>query len=184
MKCNSVWEILTWTCAYAVSQQAKQHNTKIIDEDGLFALIRASAPFAPAEKPPVSAPAGPLSGPAGIPSSGFFGSSAGAGPSGSRPAAGPVRPPAGPSSEAAGSRSGQLWVDKYKPLNSAELVGNNTLVATLKQWLESWEQVGQMEKRPAVIVNDVATLFILEKFEIGHEMNGSQSFSVSVAAER
>ena len=35
----------------------------------------------------------------------------------------------------------QLWVDKYKPQNCAELVGNNTLLATLREWLQNWEDV-------------------------------------------
>eukprot|EP00879_Flechtneria_rotunda_P033739 GHRR01037467.1.p1 GENE.GHRR01037467.1~~GHRR01037467.1.p1 ORF type:complete len:104 (-),score=32.00 GHRR01037467.1:468-779(-) len=34
-----------------------------------------------------------------------------------------------------------LWVDKYKPQSCSELVGNNTLVAILKQWLFQWEAV-------------------------------------------
>ena len=33
---------------------------------------------------------------------------------------------------------GELWVEKHKPKHSRELVGNNTLIATLRQWLETW----------------------------------------------
>ncbi|KXZ52854.1 hypothetical protein GPECTOR_8g236 [Gonium pectorale] len=147
-------------CGRSKYRGAKQHGTKIIDEDGLFALIRASEPFAPKDQPPPAAapasqpPAGsqpsqPSSqaasraGPAAISATGFFGSGAGAGtgagPSGSRAAP----PPAslGGAAGGSGGQLNQLWVDKYKPKNSVELVGNNTLVANLKQWLESWEGV-------------------------------------------
>lgn len=34
-----------------------------------------------------------------------------------------------------------LWVDKYKPSTTAELVGNTTIISTLKQWLYQWDDV-------------------------------------------
>lgn len=34
-----------------------------------------------------------------------------------------------------------LWVEKYKPQSAQELVGNNSHVATLRQWLHQWEDV-------------------------------------------
>ncbi len=67
---------------------------------------------------------------------GLCGAGAKAGPS--RPmesSAGPSRLPAalrGPPS------GGQLWVEKHKPKAIADLVGNGTLVATLRQWLQDW----------------------------------------------
>ena len=53
---------------------------------------------------------------------------------------------AGPSSSgkagfgggAGASAGGQLWVEKHKPTTSSELVGNNTLVATLRTFLHEW----------------------------------------------
>lgn len=48
--------------------------------------------------------------------------------------------PGGSASGAGGSAGGQLWVDKHKPRGKDELVGNNTMVATLRAWLQ---QVGQ-----------------------------------------
>ncbi len=53
---------------------------------------------------------------------------------------------AGPSSSGRGAvgggsaanAGGQLWVEKHKPTNSAELVGNGTLVATLRTFLQGW----------------------------------------------
>ena len=32
----------------------------------------------------------------------------------------------------------QLWVEKHKPTSSAELVGNGTLVSTLRTFLQNW----------------------------------------------
>lgn len=53
---------------------------------------------------------------------------------------------AGPSSSgrralgvgSASHAGGQLWVEKHKPSNSSELVGNNTLVSTLRTFLQDW----------------------------------------------
>lgn len=42
------------------------------------------------------------------------------------------------SHRAAGSGGGQLWVEKYRPKNMTELVGNNSVIANLKQWLQTW----------------------------------------------
>lgn len=49
-----------------------------------------------------------------------------------------------------------LWVEKYKPHNAAELVGNNTNVATLRQWLHQWEDVhlrGAVPQQPRHVVS-------------------------------
>lgn len=53
---------------------------------------------------------------------------------------------AGPSSSGRGAMGsgsaanagGQLWVEKHKPTNSSELVGNGTLVSTLRTFLTDW----------------------------------------------
>ena len=37
-----------------------------------------------------------------------------------------------------GPSDGDLWVEKHKPKISGQLVGNNTLIATLRQWLQNW----------------------------------------------
>lgn len=34
-----------------------------------------------------------------------------------------------------------LWVEKYKPRNADELVGNGGNVATIRQWLHQWDDV-------------------------------------------
>ncbi|EFJ40860.1 DNA replication factor C complex subunit 1 [Volvox carteri f. nagariensis] len=144
---KTAFVVVGHNCGRGKYRDAKQHKTKLIDEDGLFALLKASASFAPAERPAAAAAAAAI--PSSICTSNFGPTAAArAGPGGAGPSA--VRKPTGPyttpqpSQPPAGGGGGglyQLWVDKYKPRNSSELVGNNTLVANLKQWLESWEQV-------------------------------------------
>lgn len=72
--------------------------------------------------------------------SSFFGSKAGA-TAGAGAAAVAAGGRVAEQRPAGGAELSQLWVDRYKPRHSAELVGNNTLVANLKQWLQSWEEV-------------------------------------------
>jgi replication factor C subunit 1 len=54
-------------------------------------------------------------------------------------------PAAGSSSGAAGSSGGsgatELWVDKHKPRDSNDLVGNPGLIKTLRGWLQQWEAI-------------------------------------------
>ena len=45
----------------------------------------------------------------------------------------------------------QLWVDKYKPRSSRELVGNTTLVATLQQWLHDWADGSKTSKKAVLL---------------------------------
>eukprot|EP00798_Chlamydomonas_sp_ICE-L_P023834 gene23834-biopygen18344 len=47
-----------------------------------------------------------------------------------------------------GNAGYQLWVDKYKPTDTRELVGNNTLIATLRMWLSNWEGVNLRGQQP------------------------------------
>ena len=45
-------------------------------------------------------------------------------------------PPSAP--PAPGAPPPQLWVDKFKPRTSKDLVGNKTAIETLRVWLGSW----------------------------------------------
>lgn len=36
---------------------------------------------------------------------------------------------------------GKMWVDKYAPLNSSEIIGNTGTIGKLKQWIHDWERV-------------------------------------------
>ena len=47
-----------------------------------------------------------------------------------------------------GGGGGQLWVEKWRPRNSKELVGNNQIVTTLRLWLQEWEDVHERNKEP------------------------------------
>ncbi|KAL4547680.1 hypothetical protein Ndes2526B_g06915 [Nannochloris sp. 'desiccata'] len=126
-------------------QLAKNNDTKIINEAGLFYLV-AAAPepasgSAGGNAPTNAVPAGAIAmAPRPVPASAF---GAGAGPSTSNyPAPGgaaPRRPGNAPSRPI--PDNGQLWVEKWRPKTSSELVGNNQTVATLRQWLKDWERV-------------------------------------------
>ncbi|DBA97121.1 TPA: hypothetical protein ACH3X1_014891 [Trebouxia sp. C0004] len=147
--------------------QAADKGTKLVDEDGLFSLV-AAAPdtAAAAAKPEVKAEG--ASALAAIPAGNFYAgkSSAANGAqakkaalSASSMAASGARSSsasAGPSSSGRGAMGsgsaanagGQLWVDKHKPTNSAELVGNGTLVATLRTFLQDWERIHLKHEQP------------------------------------
>lgn len=134
-------------------QNAKNNNTKIINEAGLFSLV-AAAPepgsgsgggLGPSNT--AAAVTGATGGatdavalaPRTVPASAF-----GAGPStATHPAlaAGAAPPRAGGAPSRPIPDNGQLWVEKWRPKNSSELVGNNQTVATLRQFLRDWERV-------------------------------------------
>ena len=138
--------------------KAKELKTPLIDEEGLFALILASAPFAAAPKA-AAAPA-PISAPAPV-------APVARAPLprpeiGQAPGACPSRPPAGaPSScihvvrrlgtemcnSCAGPVLNQLWVEKHKPLSVAQLVGNGKLISDLRGWLNEWQRCDLDEQR-------------------------------------
>ena len=107
-----------------VQKARNMANCKIIDEDGLLEIIRASAPQ-PAAALPSEKPAAP--------SSAAAKSSVSAGASASQAA--PASLPALPKTEGAEA----LWAEKYRPENVQHLVGNNEHVRRLLQWLKSWE---------------------------------------------
>jgi hypothetical protein len=47
--------------------------------------------------------------------------------------------------------STQLWVDKYKPRSTADLVGNPSHVKTLSAWLRGWENVHLKGGQPLAV---------------------------------
>lgn len=98
--------------------QAQKRNTKLINEDGVWSLVKASSPYnVHIEESKV------------------------------KPEDVEVYPdkkmaPKSPILEDAPSSSDvQLWVDKWKPTNSSELVGNIQLVNLLKSWLSQWDSI-------------------------------------------
>lgn len=101
---------------------AKSHGVQLINEDGLFSLVQA----APA---PVSAVVEAL-------------------PTTALPTTVPVEAKrqvpnlkAEQPMKGTSNGQGQLWVEKWRPKTAAELVGNQTLIATLRHWLKDWERV-------------------------------------------
>lgn len=135
----------------AKTKKAEEHGIKIIDEDGLFEMIRSrpgnsavtgdagSASKAPnAAKKAVQAfaaahpaPAKPVQSAAG---------SNGAAASASVPALPSVQRATGAPAPAAAANNA-LWVDKYAPKTAQELVGNPTLIKNLGDWLRGWHSV-------------------------------------------
>lgn len=132
--------------------KARKHSTKLIDEDGLFLLLKA-APFegerAAPERPRTQGASADEPKPAiGMsqvrePKKDGWSASAVAAAKGMplervpQPSSLPPRPLAGTKC----STNGLLWVTKYKPKTSQELVGNGTNIATLRHWLQEWERV-------------------------------------------
>ncbi len=135
---------------FSFTRQALAKGTKVIDEDGLFALIAATQHLAPgggaapaaAPRPAAAAAAAPR-GPGPI--------AAGAFHSAGRGAAAPAGTAAGAAADTAAQPGGGglaggavqdlLWVDKYKPKHGGELVGNNQLIRDMRTWLDAWEKV-------------------------------------------
>ena len=119
-------------CGKSKYNKAKQHGTTLIDEDGLFAMVAACgekpaveeikpepAPASAAAKSPVPTPK----------------------PSPKPSAAAPSAPPPAPVKKAKGEDETPLWVNKYKPNQPAQLIGNGAKIAELRKFLTTWEDV-------------------------------------------
>ena len=126
-------------------EAARDKGTTIIDEDGLFSLIKASSHLA--KEQPGSSPA-PL--PVAVLPSKPVGGASSAPPAPRQEGAGPSR-----THDTPGSRgkvaAGELWVEKWKPKAVSDLVGNNALVATLRGFLEQWDDIHLRGRAPRAI---------------------------------
>jgi len=119
-------------CGKSKYNKAKQHGTTLIDEDGLFAMVAACGekPAVEEIKPePAPAPAAAKS-PVPTPK-----------PSPKPSAAAPTAPPLAPVKKAKGEDETPLWVNKYKPNQPAQLIGNGAKIAELRKFLTTWEDV-------------------------------------------
>lgn len=119
-------------CGKSKYNKAKQHGTTLIDEDGLFAMVAACGekPAVEEIKPePAPAPAAAKS-PVPTPK-----------PSPKPSAAAPTAPPPAPVKKAKGEDETPLWVNKYKPNQPAQLIGNGAKIAELRKFLTTWEDV-------------------------------------------
>lgn len=118
-------------------------GAKIIDEDGLFELIRTSRgkPLSPGAKskqlPPteVLPPTRPVSTP--VPSS--------------KP-----KSPVVKSQKPTPDSDGILWSEKHKPKTTKELIANPGPIETLLKWLKGWEanQTGERKTKHERAGND------------------------------
>lgn len=93
---------------------------KIIDEDGLFDLIRTSKAQVIPESPSKKSP--------------------------SKKSSSSIPKPISLSQEALIEGEAQLWADKWKPKSTSDLVGNPSAIKQLKEWLSSWNVKGYGSK--------------------------------------
>ncbi|CAN0024030.1 unnamed protein product [Ascophyllum nodosum] len=152
-------------------KKAQQLKTKVIDEDGLFKMLRDSIPngksppsgegssaaTTASRKPLVSNPYGkaaavnpysipkkPADGRGKPPFANPYGASPGAGGGGSGAKKSGTTSAAKARQVSSGEKPsdapGQMWVDKYKPRASSEVMGQGGQVKKLKAWLEGWEK--------------------------------------------
>ena len=121
-------------CGPSKIKKAREHGTALIDEDGLFAMVQMLADDAPAsaEKAtaePLSAPEPKTSAPPPPPPKTSAAPPTAAGGSGAAPAA------------AAPADTQPLWVNKYKPSQPAQLIGNGKNIADLRKFLSQWNDI-------------------------------------------
>jgi replication factor C subunit 1 len=142
-------------CGNSKLAAARSKDVALIDEDGLFHLVKATAHLVPKEEEEedevkvlggTQGAAAAAAGAAQV----FSALNATGLPSrpGAAAAAGPSRPlPSG--AGAAPHAVSSLWVDKHKPRSLDELVGNVGLVGTLRTWLREWDNVHLRGDAPA-----------------------------------
>jgi replication factor C subunit 1 len=128
-------------CGPSKIKKAKEHGTTLIDEDGLFAMVQMLADAAPEkperkptpadEAPSPNASAPPPAPPpttTSAPPPTAAGGSGGSGGSNPKPAA-------------AAADTQPLWVNKYKPSQPAQLIGNGKNIADLRKFLSTWNEI-------------------------------------------
>ena len=121
-------------CGPSKIKKAREHGTALIDEDGLFAMVQMLADDAPASAE--KATAEPLSAPE---------------PSDERAAAAAAEDERGAAHRgrrfrrrARCGRAGgaqPLWVNKYKPSQPAQLIGQRKNIADLRKFLSQWNDI-------------------------------------------
>ena len=139
---RTTYVLVGMDCGPSKIKKAKEHRTTLMDEDGLFAMVRELAENALKEevkvetkqetteetKAPVVAHSALTAGGSSAPSS--------SAPSGSAPSA--------PST----TDSTPLWVNKYKPSAPAQLIGNGKNIADLRKFLSTWNDVFMTKTHP------------------------------------
>ena len=118
-------------CGPSKIKKAREHGTALIDEDGLFAMVQMLADAAPAsaEKATAEEAPEPKSAPPPPPPKTSAPPPSAAGGSGAAPAA------------ATPADTQPLWVNKYKPSQPAQLIGNGKNIADLRKFLSQWNDI-------------------------------------------
>ena len=143
-------------CGRSKVNKAAEKEVDLITEDGVWSLVRATEGLVKAEAEAAAATAGTNAGNAGNAAT----------------AAAPALPattapqPAAAAPTFRAAKNQELWVDKYKPKKSSDLVGNNQMVTNLKQWLSTWDSVHlhhssqgeEIKKRGKALENKKAVL--------------------------
>ncbi|XP_027910745.1 replication factor C subunit 1 [Vigna unguiculata] len=114
------------------SEKAKELGTSFLTEDGLFDMIRASKPAkAPsqAEKKPVNK-AGAVASPSKVSPKSQVKV-----PLSSRSPAKQAKPKA-----ATTVQSSVMWTEKYRPKDPKDVIGNQSLIVQLRNWLKAWHE--------------------------------------------
>ena len=132
-------------CGPSKIKKAKEHGTALLDEDGLFAMVTQLARDAPVEAPKQEQEV--------VPRVETDATSAGASASAARPSTSTGAPSTSGGPEikpaAAAADSTPLWVNKYKPSQPAQLIGNGKNIADLRRFLTTWHDVHVSQTHPS-----------------------------------
>ncbi|WJX43916.1 replication factor C subunit 1 [Trifolium repens] len=117
------------------SEKAKELGTKFLTEDGLFDMIRASKPAKTpkqeeCKKPVNKAVAVPLPSPSKVPLKVETKA-----PLSSCSLSNQAKP-----KTATTIQSNLTWTEKHRPTNPKDIIGNQSLVSQLRNWLKGWHQ--------------------------------------------
>ncbi|KAL6776732.1 RFC1 [Auxenochlorella protothecoides x Auxenochlorella symbiontica] len=124
---------------------AQAKGTPVIDEGGLLSLVEATVHLV-SRSPDTARGAVSGAAPAAAAAASAPGSAPAPAPRGLAP---PAATPRAAVALPAPAADQSLWVEKWRPKTTAELVGNNGLVATLRQWLREWEAVHLHGREPS-----------------------------------
>ncbi|GAQ91039.1 Putative replication factor C subunit [Klebsormidium nitens] len=121
------------------SQKAKELGTPFLTEDGLFDILRASKPQAgKSSKAAIDALPDEVAETVRAAKAKTEEQDKKAAAAAKRASA---KKPAAAGKDVKPDVPGEAWVHRYAPQSLDDMVGNQTLVKQLKDWLESWEQV-------------------------------------------
>ncbi|RYR69196.1 hypothetical protein Ahy_A03g015730 isoform A [Arachis hypogaea] len=115
------------------SEKAKELGTKFLTEDGLFDMIRASKPAkAPSQEPKKSVNNKPAT------NASQSKSPAKAEP---KPSLSSRLPSTQAKAKTASTvHSPLMWTEKYRPKDPKDVIGNQSLVSQLRNWLKTWNE--------------------------------------------